>query len=270
METLRRQLPLAVVALLIAAALWYGPIVQPDAYHSFADQSTYYDIAHFSDVISNLGFALVAICGAFLLRRGKRMPSLAHSWTGYRLFLTGLFLTALGSAYYHLEPNNARLVWDRLPIALTCGGLLAGVWADARQKSADLLTTWMAVLAAYSVAWWYVTDLIDVGDLRPYLMFQIVPMLLIPLLQWIYRSPAYDRLSFGVALLFYAAAKFAEMYDHEIAAQLGTITGHTLKHLLATLAAAVIVGRLAVRQRSASRRSVTQRTQANVFDCTRA
>ena len=82
-------------------------------------------------------------------------------------------------------------------------------------------------------------------------------MLLIPLWQWIYRSPAADRLSFGVALVLYAAAKVTELYDHEIAAQLGTMTGHTLKHLLATLAAAIIVARLALRQRTAARRSAT-------------
>ena len=181
MEKLLRQVPLAIVAILVAAGLWYGPITQPAGYHTFADQSAYYDIPHFADVVSNIGFALVALTGALLLRRRQRHPSLAHSWSGYRLFLIGLFLTALGSAYYHLDPDNARLFWDRLPIALACGGLLAGVWADARQKSADLLTNWMAVLAVYSVAWWYFTDLLDVGDLRPYLMFQIAPMLLIPL-----------------------------------------------------------------------------------------
>ena len=257
MEKLLRQVPLAIIAILVAAGLWYGPITQPAGYHAFADQSAYYDIPHFADVVSNIGFALVALTGALLLRRRQRHPSLAHSWSGYRLFLIGLFLTALGSAYYHLDPDNARLFWDRLPIALACGGLLAGVWADASQKSADLMTNWMAVLAVYSVAWWYFTDLLDVGDLRPYLMFQIAPMLLIPLWQWIYRSPAADRLSFGVALVLYAAAKVTELYDHEIAAQLGTMTGHTLKHLLATLAAAVIVARLALRQRTAARRSAT-------------
>ena len=57
--------------------------------------------------------------------------------------------------------------------------------------------------------------------------------------------------------MLYAAAKVTELYDHEIAAQLGTMTGHTLKHLLATLAAAVIVARLALRQRTAARRSAT-------------
>ena len=122
-----------------------------------------------------------------------------HGRAGYRLFLIGLFLTAFGSAYYHLAPDNARLVWDRLPIALACGGLLAGVWGDTRQKSSAVFAAWMAVLAIYSVTWWYVTEMVGRGDLRPYLMFQILPMLLIPLWQWIYRSPVDDRLSYVAA-----------------------------------------------------------------------
>ena len=266
METLRRQAPLAAIALVAAAAIWLGPIVQPQDYHAFADQSTLYQIPHFADVISNLGFAIVALAGALLLPRLSRDRSRSYGYPGYRLFIVALFFTAIGSSYYHLAPDNARLAWDRLPIALACGGLLAGVWGDARQKSSALFASWMAVLACYSVAFWYVPELLGEGDLRPYLMFQILPMLLTPLWQWVYRAPVSDRLSFGAALLLYAAAKAAEQYDHEVAAQLGMITGHTLKHLLATLAAAVIIIRLAVRQGAARRATATTTKVLNPND----
>ena len=244
-----QYLPHTLVALLAGTAMWHGPIAQLANYHAFADQAIAYGIPHFSDVASNLGFALVALCGICLLAQHRDHPALAHGWAGYRLFVIGLFLTAFGSAFYHLAPDNARLVWDRLPIALACGGLLAGVWGDVKGKSSALFAAWMGVLAIYSVAWWYLTELTGDGDLRFYLMFQILPMLLIPLWQWIYRAPAADRLSFGAALLLYAAAKITEIYDHEIAAELGQMTGHTLKHLLATGAAMVIVTRLALRVR---------------------
>ena len=140
--------------MLIGAALWYGPIAQLPDYHRFADQQTLFGIPHFADVVSNIGFAMVALWGACTLPRASGHATLAHGWAGYRLFLIGLFLTALGSAYYHLAPDNARLVWDRLPIALACGGLLAGVWGDARKQSSAVLTAWLALLAIYSVAWW--------------------------------------------------------------------------------------------------------------------
>ena len=251
MKTARHYLPPAIVAAIIGAALWYGPIAQLPDYHRFADQQTLFGIPHFADVVSNIGFALVALWGACTLPRASGHATLAHGWAGYRLFLIGLFLTALGSAYYHLAPDNARLVWDRLPIALACGGLLAGVWGDVKRQSSAVLTAWLALLAIYSVAWWYFTEQAGDGDLRPYLMFQVLPMVLIPLWQWLYQAPTADRLSFGTALLLYAVAKVTELHDHEIAEATGLRTGHTIKHLLATAAAALIVARLAWRSRPA-------------------
>jgi hypothetical protein len=244
MKTLYRHLPLLVTVLLAAAALFHGPIAQPAGYHDFADQKVVFGIPHFADVISNLGFALAALWGWMRLAPARRHPDIPSGWAGYRLFLIGLFLTALGSSWYHLAPDNAGLVWDRLPIALACGGLLAGVWGDVQHKNSRALTTWLALAAIASVAWWYFTDLSGNGDLRPYLLLQGLPILLIPLWQWIYRMPGADRLAFGGALALYVVAKFAELGDHEIAAVLGAVTGHTLKHLLATGAAALIVVRL--------------------------
>ena len=247
MDKLYRHLPLLVTAVLAAAALFHGPIHQPDGYHDFADQTLRFGIPHFCDVSSNLGFALAAFWGWLILAPAREHADLRHGWAGYRLFLAGLFLTALGSSWYHLAPDNARLAWDRLPIALACGGLVAGVLGDVLRRECDRIASWLALAAVASVAWWYFTDLAGNGDLRPYLLLQGLPILLIPLWQWIYKAPVGDRLAFGGALALYVVAKLAELNDHEIAAVLGAATGHTLKHLLATVAAALIVGRLARR-----------------------
>jgi len=249
MNLSRQHLPLIVATLLAAAALIHGPIAQPTGYHDFADQDALFGIPHFADVISNLGFALVALWGWIRLAPARRHPDIQSGWAGYRLFLIGLFLTALGSSWYHLAPDNASLVWDRLPIALACGGLLAGVLGDAQRTERPDLAAGLALAAIASVAWWHFTELAGAGDLRPYLLLQALPILLIPLWQWIYRMPRADRLAFGGALALYVVAKFAELGDHQIAAVLGAVTGHTLKHLLATGAAALIVGRLVGRAR---------------------
>ena len=97
----------------------------------------------------------------------------------YALFLIGLILTAFGSAYYHWLPDNARLVWDRLPIALVCAGLLAAVWAQMALPPgrAGIVTGLLALYAVLSVLWWYWTELNRRGDLRPYLLLQILPIL---------------------------------------------------------------------------------------------
>jgi hypothetical protein len=248
MEGLKQKLPTIAAALLVGAALGYGPIAQPAAYHDFADQAAVFGIPHFADVASNLGFLLVAVWGLFRLSPQRDHSALAPSWGGYRLFLVGLLLTAFGSAYYHLAPDNATLVWDRLPIALACGGLLAGVWSDTHGHPSRHPAAVLALCAVASVAWWHFTELAGSGDLRPYLLMQALPFVLVPLWQSAYDARESDRWYFGVALLIYAAAKLAELNDHEIGAVLG-VTGHTLKHLLATLSSALVVAGLERRVR---------------------
>lgn len=251
MKPLRNHLPLLLTALLSGVAMLHGPIAQLANYHDFADQKTVLGIPHFADVLSNLGFALVAMWGGAQLAPARRHVGIRNGWAGYRLFLIGLFFTAIGSSYYHLAPDNAHLVWDRLPIALACAGLLAGVWGDVRKKNSAMLSALLAIVAVFSVAWWYFTEQIGAGDLRPYLLLQALPIVLIPLWQWIHGAPRSERWAFGAALLLYVIAKFAELNDHEIAAVLGLLTGHTLKHLLASVATAVIVSHLVRRVNSA-------------------
>jgi hypothetical protein len=42
----------------------------------------------------------------------------------------GLQLTAFGSSYYHLSPNNSRLVWDRLPMTIAFMSMVAAIIAE--------------------------------------------------------------------------------------------------------------------------------------------
>jgi hypothetical protein len=144
-------------------------------------------------VLSNIGFALVGLWGFARLRPMRRQHCLRAGWHGSRLFLLGLVLTATGSAF-------ARLVWGRLPIALACAGLLAAVRTEVRpgsDTSRDAAV--LALPAVLSVSWWYPTALRGQGDLRPYLLLQALPLVLIPLWQAIHASPRHDRLWFGIA-----------------------------------------------------------------------
>jgi hypothetical protein len=240
------RLPFLLVLVLAALALLWGPIVQPQDYHHFADISRLASIPHAADVLSNAGFALVGLWGLLALRQRRCHPLLAPAWAGYRLFLVALILTAAGSAWYHWQPDDARLIWDRLPIALACAGLLAAVRADQYPDAGSgTASLGLAVYAVLGVAWWYWQ-----GDLRPYLLLQLLPLLLIPLWQRLGKAEPAERHAFGLAILLYVVAKLAELGDHALYHQLGFVTGHTLKHWLATAAAAVIVARLLWRTRS--------------------
>lgn len=254
MNRLLARLPLLITLSAVLAMLAHGPIAQLAHYHEFADQRPGFGLPCVADVLSNAGFALLGLWGLSRLWPKREEPAIKAGWPGYCLFLMALTLTAVGSGYYHLAPDNARLVWDRLPIALACAGLLAGVRAETQAGSDRLLYTGvLAIIAVASVLWWYFTELHGAGDLRPYLLVQGLPIILVPLWQAIHRAPAADRRSFALALLLYVAAKAAELHDHELFAILGWISGHTLKHLLATAAAAVLVNRLVQRVREAAK-----------------
>lgn len=236
-----KHAPTLITVALIALLALHGPIAQPAHYHDFADQSAAFGIPHAGDVLSNAGFALVAIWGWLTLRPRRASEPLRAGWPGYRLFLIGLLLTAFGSAFYHLAPGNGRLIYDMLAIALVCAGLIAGVRGDTMRSNGGVEVVVVALYAVASVAWWAFTDLNGAGDLRPYLLLQGLALILIPLWQAIYRAPRTDRLAFAAAMGLYVLAKAAEVFDHEIAAALGFITGHTLKHLIATAATAAVV-----------------------------
>ena len=234
--------PMLITVAIIAILAVHGRIAQPLHYNEFADGSAAFGIHHAADVFSNAGFALVAIWGWLTLRPRRGSDQLLAGWPGYRLFLIGLFLTAFGSGFYHLAPDNARLIWDRLPIALVCAGLLVGVRGDTQSGlKTGIEAIVLGLFAVASVAWWAYTDRIGADDLRPYLLLQALPLILIPLWQAIHRAPRADRIAFAAAMGLYVLAKVAEVLDHEIANSFGFVSGHTLKHLIATMATAAVV-----------------------------
>lgn len=248
MSRIRHWIPTALVLAAAAAMLVYGPIPQLAHYHEFADTRSLFGIPNAFDVISNAGFAIVALWGFVALWPHRLDPRVARGWPGQLVFLVALLLTAVGSSWYHLAPDNARLAWDRLPIALACAGLLAAVDADTREtRQPPWIPALLVAAAIASVWWWSFTDARSVGDLRPYLLLQGAPFLLIPLWQANHGSPRAERLAFGVAIGLYAIAKAAELGDHAIFETLGFMSGHTLKHLLSIAAAAVLVASFVAR-----------------------
>jgi hypothetical protein len=100
----------------LAGLLLLPPIPQDQTYHQFTDERTLLGIPNFWNVVSNFPFIAVGAAGLWQFRRD---PAIVV------LFL-GMFLTAFGSAYYHWNPNDRTLFWDRLPMALTFMAILAG------------------------------------------------------------------------------------------------------------------------------------------------
>ncbi len=216
-----------IVLAAVAVAAWIGPVYQDPAYHLFADSRACGPVPNCLDVLSNLAFLAVAAVGLALLQRWPAglHPALAVFWVG-------VLLVASGSAWYHWAPDDARLVWDRLPMTVAFMGLFAAVLIDRLQARVWVLPALVAVGLA-SVAVWRLT-----GDLRLYGLVQFLPPVAIVAL--LVRRPggAIPASALMWALGWYAAAKAAEAFDRQILELTGLIGGHALKHLLAALATA--------------------------------
>ena len=227
-------------------------IPQDPSYHLFADDRSWLGIPNFLNVASNLPFAIVGLVGlavTFRFRPG-RSPMFSDPWERwpYATLFAGAALTAIGSSYYHLAPDNGRLVWDRLPMTLGFMGLLTAMLGErvsligARRAFIPLL-----VFGALSVAYWSWSEARDRGDLRFYLLVQfgslVCVVLLILLYPNRYRASGYLIAGLGA----YVAAKILEVYDRRVFAFGRIVSGHTLKHLLAATGLACLVAMLYAR-----------------------
>ncbi|MFA5496085.1 MAG: hypothetical protein WC247_15040, partial [Porticoccaceae bacterium] len=120
----------------LALFLLSGPIAQPLSYHGFADSRALLGIDNFSDVISNLFFVAVGAWGLVADRADRLVHDNYPGYPVYRIFFAGVLLTGFGSAWYHLDPNNVTLVWDRLPMTIGFMALTTGLLSEFRARAA--------------------------------------------------------------------------------------------------------------------------------------
>ena len=235
-----RFLLLAVLLGSLALMLTLDPIRQHAGYHRFADQRVILGVPNFFDVSSNVAFLLVGVTSVLFLAR--RTVSLRFAWL---TFFVGVAIVSAGSGYYHANPNDGTLVWDRLPMTIAFMGLFAAILGEyVDERLGKVLLVPAVLLGLFSVLYWH-----WFGDLRFYFWIQLIPLLTVPAVMILFRS----RYSHGwvllVALALYGLAKVAEAYDGEIFALTRQLfSGHTLKHLLAALSCLTVLAMLGRRK----------------------
>jgi len=228
-------------------------IAQDPEYHAFADQRIFISIPHAFDVLSNIPFLVVGLVGLSYAAKARQDPACFEQpweWYGFTLLCAGIALVSLGSGYYHWDPNNSSLVWDRLPMTIGFTTLFALQIGERLSMTAGKrLLPVLVILGLASVVYWDWTEQQGQGDLRFYAMVQFLPLVTILLLLWV-RPPRYTHGSYLViALGFYAGAKLLEVLDDTIFGVGHFISGHTLKHLAAGLAVWFIINMFRKRKR---------------------
>lgn len=241
---------LGVTALGLAGAVFLlPPIPQPEAYHDFADQRSWLGIPHFANTVSNLGFGLTGVLGLAILwvsrQYGVPVFRPAEDRWPYAMFFLAAVGIAIGSSYYHLDPGHHRLFWDRLPMAIAFTALLAAVLQERTPASSGWRWVWLPLLTGLGLLGtlhWYGTELAGTGDLRAYLLVQLIPLVGGPLAVVLLAS-RYDRSrDFLIATACYVVALVADRLDHPIHTLTGElISGHTVKHVVATAAMVAMI-----------------------------
>jgi hypothetical protein len=246
------------VAMLLIAGL-APPVPQPVEYHQFADQREFFGIPNSFNVVSNVGFLLVGMAGMlFVTCSGMTRKNIAfvdprERWP-YLVLFASVAVTSFGSAYYHLAPDNDRLMWDRLPMAAAITALVAATLAERVSVRAGLrLLPLLVVLGAGSVLYWNWSEQQGGGNLNFYIVVQFYSILVIILVAKLFPSLYTRGADIYAVLGWYALAKAAEMADQQIYDLGNLVSGHTAKHLLATVGAYWIL-RMLLRRTPGSQR----------------
>jgi hypothetical protein len=227
---------LVILSMLVVLAILLAPrVAQPLSCHQFADTRSWLSISNFGDVASNLPFAIFGIAGlVFLATKSSANTFLdrRERWPYLTLFL-GILLTAFGSGYYHLMPNNARLVWDRVPMTIAFMSLISAMIAERIDVTLGMrLLLPLLAIGILSVVQWHFSEQRGAGDLRLYAGVQVYAVAALVLL--LLLPPRYTHTSdLAWVGAFYLLAKALEAGDRPIFAAGNIVSGHTLKHLAA-------------------------------------
>jgi hypothetical protein len=236
----------ALLACVIASAL-LPAIPQPQWYHEFADTRRFLGIANFWNVVSNAPIGIVGLLGMIVVRsRPGTFTERAEAW-GYACFFAATALASIGSAYYHLAPDDARLLWDRLPIGLATSVLPVALVSDqfGARVARPLIVPALGA-GAVSAIYWRLSELAGEGNVVPYLLLQLLAVAAI--LALAARPGRYTRgRDLWVVIGLYALARVAEVFDALIYEAGKILSGHSVKHLLAALAAAWVLRMIRLR-----------------------
>ena len=214
----------------------FGVFKLAPAENLFADTRSLCGVHHFGDVLSNMSFILVGIYGIYSLIKNDNND--INMW----LIALGSMLVGLGSSYYHLNPNNNTLLWDRLPMSIVFSGIFMYAMAELDLvKKINYIPASIAylVFSMATVITWYIGTKIHHDLIAPYVFLQFGGMILIIILALMAFFESKNKLAKTLISIIacYALAKVFEHFDFQIFTALNhIISGHSIKHIVSAFA----------------------------------
>jgi cytochrome bd-type quinol oxidase subunit 2 len=242
---------LIIISLAIISVLFFlDPIKQNPNYHLFADKRKLFSIPNFWNVISNLPFIIAGLAGIRLTIRTKHKAPEYQAIRSYLLFFVGIFFIGIGSCYYHLNPTNHTLFWDRLPMSISFMAFFSIIITEFISiKLGTRLLFPLIVLGMSSLIYWQITEHNGCGDLRLYGLIQFLPMILISIILLFFENSFSDKKHFIQILVVYVIAKVFESLDYFVFNSGILLSGHTIKHFVSATAPLLMINILYKRTR---------------------
>ncbi|KAG0500525.1 hypothetical protein HPP92_000597 [Vanilla planifolia] len=214
-------------------------------HHFFADMRNFLGVPNTLNVLTTYPFLLIGVPGLVLCVSGSCFSiSLKGELWGWVLFYSGIAAAAYGSAYYHLKPDDDRIIWDRLPMMVSTISLLSNLVIERVDEWAGIsCLASLLMLVFVSAAYERTFD-----DLRLCMIFHFIPYIIIPVLVFLF-PPKYTHSTYWFwATGFYLISRFESLADMKVYnVDRYLISGHSLEHLCLAMVPFILTVMLCLR-----------------------
>ena len=241
--TLMLAMALAAMVGLIA----WGPVVLVSHMHHFADQRTWRSMPNALNVCSHLPLIPIGLWGLWRVSCLAAAEPLRGIW--FWFFVCQLLAT-LGGMVYHLAPGDVTFIWDQVPKSAASTLFALAFLAervDRRLGHANAIASGLIASLLGGIWWLYTLGLSGVGDLRPLMWLEMLPVLLVAAGAWTLNGHLLTRSDWMRSQLSFVLAQALDWGDRWLFVASGqVISGHSLRHLALAACCGWVAYRLGV------------------------
>jgi hypothetical protein len=238
---------LAMTLAMAAGLMAWGPITLAPPDHVYADQRVWAGIPSAFNTLSCLPLLGASVWGMLATSRQRWPATLRGPWLGFFALCGAMTLASLlehadpGDGIFALAHGFGAAAFIMLGLAFMAERM------DALFGTRPALAAGMAV-AGCATAWWFIGQWsFGQGDLRPVFFFEWLPLLLLPAGALSLRGDHTRPGDWFAALGLYVLSRAAGLGDSLIFGWTsGTVSGHSLMHLLLAGSAASLAYRASV------------------------
>lgn len=242
----------------VVGLLAWGPVVLASHMHQFADQRGWRGVPNALNVLSHLPLIPVGIWG---LWRVSRLPAGERlRWIWFWFFVCQLLAT-IGGMAYHFAPDDASFMWDQVPKSAASTLFALAFLAervDRRMGHSGAVALGLLAALLGGVWWIFTAERDQVGDLRPLMWLEMLPVLLVAAGAWTLNGHLLTRQDWLRSQLSFVVAQAVDWGDGWIFdATHQAISGHAIRHLALAACCGWVAYRLGAVVRPAERLSLS-------------